>query len=145
MNKNIVEYCKKKERYQVFYEVPFMSRIIDIVLIDYNRIITFELKLKSWKKAIEQMKEHRLGSDFLYLVMPNTISKRTIKKIKPQLVNFGFGFMLWNDNKKSIKEIIRAEQNDICSEMGKIKLKDNCVQIRNILKGEKCQKLKKTN
>ena len=46
-------------------EVPFLSRCIDIVFLNIdNQLITFELKIKDWRRAIKQALNHKLGDDY---------------------------------------------------------------------------------
>lgn len=52
-------------------EVPFLSRCIDIVFLNIdNQLITFELKIKDWRRAIKQALNHKLGADYSYICIP---------------------------------------------------------------------------
>ena len=52
-------------------EVPFLSRSIDIVFLNIdNQLITFELKIKDWRRAIKQALNHKLGADYSYICIP---------------------------------------------------------------------------
>jgi hypothetical protein len=55
----------------VALEVPFLSRCIDMVLVDkYDFIYTVEFKISNFNKAFEQAKDHSLGADFSFICMP---------------------------------------------------------------------------
>ena len=60
-------------------EVPFLSRCIDIVIINKsNEIISIEFKLSKWRHAIEQAINHKLGADKAYICLPK-------RKVTPAL------------------------------------------------------------
>jgi hypothetical protein len=63
---------KKEDLYtDIAREVPFLSRCIDLVLISNKReIITIEFKVKNWREAIGQAKDHMLGADKVYICIP---------------------------------------------------------------------------
>ncbi|HCC52824.1 MAG TPA: hypothetical protein DEQ30_12870 [Porphyromonadaceae bacterium] len=52
-------------------EVPFLSRCIDLVLVtkDY-KTVTIEFKIKNWREALAQAKNHKLGADKSYICLP---------------------------------------------------------------------------
>lgn len=62
-------------------EVPFLSRCIDIVILNENdELISVEFKVSKWRHAIEQATNHKLGADKAYICLPN-------RKITPALEN----------------------------------------------------------
>jgi hypothetical protein len=82
---------------EIILEVPYLSRCIDMVLVDNkDSIISIEFKLKNWRKAVQQAKDHKLGSDKAYICLPKP------KKISDQLVDScrdnGIGIFFYNEN-----------------------------------------------
>lgn len=57
--------------YQVREEVLFGNSRFDVVASKGNRILGFEVKLSSWKRAMKQTKIYRLCCDEVYLVIPS--------------------------------------------------------------------------
>lgn len=81
-------------------EVPFLSRCIDVVLINEdNEIISIEFKISKWRHAIEQAKNHKLGADKAYICLP----KRNISRILNQAVmDAGVGLLLFDSSNEQI-------------------------------------------
>jgi hypothetical protein len=69
----------------VVCEVPFLSRCIDMVLITKEtQIITIEFKIKNWRKALEQAKNHKLGADKSYICLPEKTLSGELTKLLEQ-------------------------------------------------------------
>lgn len=104
---------KSNEIITIVLEVPYMSRCIDMVLVDkdYN-LITIEFKLKNWKKAIEQAKDHRLGADKSYICLPK--SKNISQKLLAESNKSGVGILMWEENNKNaFEEISSPKPNEL--------------------------------
>jgi len=126
LNKNVFNYYSKLDK-KIYSEIPFMSRVIDLVLIENDTIITFELKMKNWKKAIEQMQEHCIGSDYCYLLMPKSNISQNVKiKIKRELSFYGFGFYLWDEDTSSLINTLEPKKSEFSSGIG------NRILLKNI-------------
>lgn len=93
----------------VLLEVPYLSRCIDMVLVDeYDKIITIEFKLKNWKKALEQARDHSLGSDKPYICIPKP------KKISDNLLEEsrkkGVGIFFYDsESNNPLEEYLKPE------------------------------------
>jgi hypothetical protein len=125
LHEKVLNYYRKKKK-NIFSEVPFMSRIIDLVVIEGEEITSYELKIRKWKHAVEQMKEHRIASSYCYLCMPKqSISERLLKRIVEELVFYGFGFALWNENYGEIENVLPARKSEFLSKPGITRLKEN--------------------
>jgi hypothetical protein len=125
LHEKVLNYYKKKKK-NIFSEVPFMSRIIDLVVLEGEEITSYELKIRKWKYAVEQMKEHRIASSYCYLCMPKqSISERLIERIVEELVFYGFGFALWNENHGEIENVLPARKSEFLSNPGITRLKEN--------------------
>lgn len=79
----------------VILEVPYLSRCIDMVMVDTDyTIITIEFKLKNWKKALEQARDHSLGSDKPYICIPRP--KRISKELILESKEKGIGILFYD-------------------------------------------------
>lgn len=126
LHEKVFDYYKKQKK-TIFSEVPFMSRIIDLVILEEEEDITsYELKIKKWKYAIEQMKEHRIASSYCYLCMPGqSVSERLVKKIVEELTFYGFGFALWDENLAMVKKVLPARKSEFLSKPVISRLKED--------------------
>lgn len=104
-------YLTQLSQYRIVkQEVPFLSRCIDIVMIDQNNtIISIEFKVSKWRHAIEQAVNHKLGADMSYICLP----KRRVTDVLVKALNeSGIGLMLFDENSESvITEVIPASIN----------------------------------
>ena len=111
-----------------YKEIPFMSRIIDLVMIDNKATTTYELKLKNWQKGIEQLKEQRIATDYCYLCLPkNETSKKVMSKIIQELSFHGLGLCLWDDDKCKLITKIRAKKSETRSQFANDRLRESLV------------------
>lgn len=130
LNESIYTYFKKREN-EVYSEIPFLSRIIDLIVVKNDEVFSYELKLKNWQKAIEQLKDQRIGTTYSILCMPNeNISNNQRRKIIKQLKFYGFGFNLWDQKEQELIEIIRPRKNTIANKLGLNKLIMNLKQYQ---------------
>lgn len=103
-----------------------MSRIIDLVLLENEYIVTIEFKIKDWRKAINQMLEHRIASDLCALCMPQErVSNSKLNMIKNELSIYGFGFYIWNEKDKNLTTVLKGQKNYTISEIASNKLLEN--------------------
>jgi hypothetical protein len=80
-------------------EVHFLSRCIDLVILTRkHKIITIEFKVKNWRRAIEQAKNHRLGADQSYICLP---SKEPDERLLNALELENIGLYLYDPLKSS--------------------------------------------
>jgi hypothetical protein len=91
-------------------EVPFLSRCIDLVLLTNDeKIITVEFKIKNWREAIEQAKDHMLGADKVYVCLPQKKPSETLVNL---LVSEKIGLFLYNPSELQLmREYISAPVN----------------------------------
>lgn len=131
----IITNTLKKKYKIVVSEVPVLSRCIDIVFVNEdNEIVSIEVKLKNWRKAILQAKDHQLSVDRSYIYLP-TMSDGVSSKLSGCLQGTGIGLcffskdnktnrlkitevktaeksmLIWENSRKKIEEIIYAESN----------------------------------
>jgi tagatose-1,6-bisphosphate aldolase len=102
---NNVDYTK------VVREVPFLSRCIDMVLLDNSGLaITIEFKISNWKHAIDQVRNHMLGADKVYICLPyRKPSDKLINNLKQEKIGL---FLFQNNEDIPIVEYLSAPTND---------------------------------
>lgn len=101
----------RKNNKKVILEVPYLSRCIDMVIVDneYN-IITIEFKMKNWQQALLQAKDHSLGADKAYICMPKL--KKIPEKLIEESEKNGIGILFWKENDEDpFEEILKAKVN----------------------------------
>lgn len=106
MIRNGLVYLNSTHEYSVLkQEVPFLSRCIDLVMInDKSEVISVEFKVSDWRHAIEQAVNHKLGSDKAYICIP----KRTVTDtLAEAVIKAGVGLLFYDSkSSKSIYEVI---------------------------------------
>jgi hypothetical protein len=91
-------------------EVPFLSRCIDLVLVAKGtETVTIEFKIKNWRRAIEQARDHLLGSDAAYVCLPQRVVSDTLTCA---LNDAGIGLMLYSSEaEEKVSKCISAPEN----------------------------------
>lgn len=80
LRRPVSDYFRKKE-YAVFDEVRLFSRGIDIVAKRRSEVVAVELKLRDWKKAINQACLNQRVSDYSFIALPEPMWNRIDRKI----------------------------------------------------------------
>lgn len=62
--------------YEVFREVAFYGRRIDVLAVYENTLYAYEAKLRRWSEALIQAQRHVISVDYSLVVMPSDIAKR---------------------------------------------------------------------
>lgn len=117
-----LSFLENNKQYKIVkQEVPFLSRCIDVILInEYDEIISIEFKVSKWRHAIEQAKNHKLGADKAYICLPERNISEVLKKA---VTDAGIGLFLFDSSKADvIYEAIPAPSQ-----------KENIPVFRNIL------------
>ncbi|MDP4120742.1 MAG: hypothetical protein Q8876_06795 [Bacillota bacterium] len=106
VNKGI-EYFRNQQFIQVQREVPFLSRCIDVVLLNKeNYLISIEFKVSKWRHAIEQAKNHKLGADEAYICIPE---RKLTVELEKAIQEAGVGLFFFNQNaERVIYKVIEA-------------------------------------
>jgi len=109
----LVEYFKKRNM-DIYLEVPFLSRNIDIVLKDKlkKETLAIEAKISNWNKVIEQAKLTLLGVDRAYIAMPAS-KMSPLDRYREFLTYYGIGVISvdYLDKKTKIEEILPASKS----------------------------------
>lgn len=126
---------------KVLLEVPFLSRSIDMVLVDLDgNIITIEFKLHDWNRAIQQAKDHQLGSDKAYICMPK---RHLTLGLLNELERNRIGLLFYDPNEPNpLNEIVSADEINTSWAMWKLSLKRS---INSVADEEVCHIIPSSN
>lgn len=89
----------ENEGYQCQLEVPILERKVDIIAKRADSIISIELKIKDWKKALEQALTCKIWSDFVYIGFWHEYIPNDIKLFK----NYDIGILSISKNSVEVK------------------------------------------
>lgn len=106
-----VEVFLKNKGYIVRREVRIGYCIADVVGFKKKSVISVELKLNNWKKAIIQAKNYQLGSDYVYIAFPLQKTFNILNKAKYILNNEGIGLLSINEMSNKVNTIIKAKKS----------------------------------
>jgi hypothetical protein len=76
-----------------------------------QKVVSVELKLSDWKKALIQAKNYQLASDFVYVAFPLSKSYNVLKKARHLLKKNGIGFLVIHEESQRVCKIIDATQS----------------------------------
>lgn len=118
--------CLRSNNEVVLSEVPFMNRKIDLVCLNNNILSTYELKIKNWRRAIEQMLDHSIAANFCYLCLPyESQTESLLRKIRMDLNKYGFGLIFWDDSSCSLIVDLPAKESIFRNQLATNKLIQN--------------------
>ena len=98
-------------------EISVLNRCIDIAYFNNEEeLVTIEVKLKDWRKAIEQALDHQLYADKSYICLPKP-QRNVSENLLSILKESGIGLIWFEiETKKRIvvEEFVEAKKNDFC-------------------------------
>jgi hypothetical protein len=96
---------------KIALEVPYMTRCIDMVLVDkQNQLISIEFKINNWRKALEQARDHSLGADWSYICLPK---RKITDNMLSEFENLGIGLFFYsNIEEYPLELIIQPRENN---------------------------------
>ncbi len=112
MVKDCYQYVEHLPEYKkAVCEIPFFARCIDMVLVSSgDELVTIEFKLKNWREAIQQALDHKKGTDYAYICLPQ---RTPSEKLISALNEAGVGLLLYHaDAECKLEEFIPAPKND---------------------------------
>lgn len=78
----------------VAIEVPLMNRSIDLVFRNEDGVLTaVEFKRHDWRRALEQAQDHRLGTERVYVCVPEPVITESFVR---EAENNGIGILAWS-------------------------------------------------
>lgn len=72
------------------WEAPLLGRSVDLVFYKDEAVHSIEFKLKDWRKAINQARDHQLGADFAYICLPG---KNVTEAMRAAAQEVGIGIL----------------------------------------------------
>ena len=106
--KPVYDYFKKKG-YKVRGEIKIGFCRADLVAFKDKEVIAVELKLRNWKKAIVQVKNYQLGSDYVYIAVPLLKSYNILRKAEFIFKKEGIGLLTVNEKNSRVAKIIEPK------------------------------------
>jgi hypothetical protein len=83
--------CRSKRAF-ASPSVPILGRCIDLAFIEEGAVTTVEFKLRDWRRALQQARDHRLGADYAYVCMPK---RQLTDRMQNELLRLGIGFFFF--------------------------------------------------
>ena len=94
---NVLEQNLKQRQLRFYREVPLISKRIDYLCVDQElkELIAIEIKVKDWKRALQQALTYRLGANKVYIALWHEYIHRIDKEV---LDRYGVGILEVNGN-----------------------------------------------
>lgn len=124
IQKTLFRYLKRKHK-KAKEKIFVLNRCVDIVYINENKeLITIEIKLHDWRKAIRQAIDHQMYADRAYICMPQYT--KVGKPLIDELSKYGVGLLLVDVSGKRIRleEKVEAERARYCWEQARNKVEN---------------------
>nr|MDO8099323.1 hypothetical protein [Candidatus Njordarchaeota archaeon] len=86
----------ENKNYAVFDEVRLFSRRIDIIAKRKNNLVSVELKLRDWRKAILQAYLNLRVSDYSLIALPEQVLNRVTEAVRSEVRHYGIGLLSVN-------------------------------------------------
>lgn len=99
----------EQKRFLVYDEVRLFSRNIDIVAKRGSNLMSVELKMYDWRRAIEQACLNLRVSNYSYIAIPELSAGTINKKAIQESIERGIGLLSVNG---VIRKIIRPERSN---------------------------------
>jgi len=104
MQNHLSEYLKK-EGFEVYSEIRFLEKKIDLIYIKRKQLISIELKVQNWKRALWQAYVNQLFTSKSYVCLWSEVIKNIDKR---EFEKFGIGVLSIDENSE-IKLILDAK------------------------------------
>jgi len=75
-------------------------------------VVAVELKLADWKKALIQVQNYQLGSDYVYVVFPEKKRLLIEQKMKAQLLEKGIGLLFVDPVTQRVSEAMKPRRSE---------------------------------
>jgi len=101
--------------HRVFLEVPLFSSSVDMVVLNSeNKLTAIELKLKDWKRALNQVKLHTICMDYLYICILELKTIDGKKRVENSCLKTGIGlyYLDVNGEAPNLKEVVKPKMNN---------------------------------
>lgn len=95
--------------YEVYPEVRLFSRNIDLIAKKKSKIVSIELKVRNWKKGIQQSYLNLRVANYSYLALPDPIWNRINRRIYVDAFTHGIGLLSVDG---TVRQIMRPERSN---------------------------------
>ena len=93
------------------WEAPLLGRSVDLVFYKDEAVCSVEFKLKNWRRACEQAKDHQLGVDYAYICLP---TKTVTETIRMTVAQYGIGVLEFcKDGAWPFKVLMKASRSSV--------------------------------
>lgn len=99
-----------EKNYSVFDEVKLFQRRIDIIARNRNVLIAVELKLRNWRRAVEQACLDLRVSNYAFVALPETLWNRIDRRIYYEAYSHGLGLLSVDGE---ARQVMRPEHSKI--------------------------------
>lgn len=97
-------------RVRVFREVQTGGRTADALIITRRFLVSIEFKLRDWKKALAQARDHQFVADFAYICMPaEYIREPVINSLKSE----GVGLIRYSLQDNNAEVVVPAQRSRV--------------------------------
>ena len=72
--------------------VPLLGRCVDLAYTTDEGVFTVEFKLRDWRQALRQARDHLLAADYAYVCMP---ARRISQDLREQFTVHGIGLFFY--------------------------------------------------
>ena len=111
LEKPICDYLKN-QGFIIRKEIKIGYCRADVIGFKDDVVVSVELKLQNWKKAIIQAKNYQLASDFVYIAFPLLKTFNILRKAEDVLKKEGIGLLSVNENNCEVRCIIQAKKSN---------------------------------
>jgi len=80
---------------RVACNVPLLGRCVDMLYMKDEAVFSIEFKLRDWKRAIKQARDHKLAADYAYVCLPK---RESVTHMLPAFRAHGIGLMFFADD-----------------------------------------------
>jgi len=109
LRKPVHEYFQEKN-YSIYDEPRLFTRRIDIIAVRRNKVVAVELKMRRWKKAIQQAYLNLRVTDYSYIALPEVALGRIDTNMYYEAYNWGIGILSVDGTAKQIMRPKRSKK-----------------------------------
>lgn len=74
--------------------VPLLGRCVDLAYLHESCLVTVEFKLRDWRRALRQARDHRLATDYAYVCMPR---REIPTAMRQEFIRLGVGLSFYSN------------------------------------------------
>lgn len=96
---------------EVHEGVPCLSRCIDLLLVSDETVLAIEFKLRDWRRALDQARDHLLAVDKAYVCLP---PRKVSSEMEQAFVEANVGLLFFSVDEEAwpFKEVVPAPMSD---------------------------------